>query len=194
MTFYKKIVYLKAIGCAIHLNFIQEVKDTINNLKRKEKQMKRNSIYGLIVLFFMFCMLGTAIASETATKEECMAKCKEAADMFKAKGLAATLAVINDKAGPFVWKDSYVFCIDMETKANVAHPITPNLIGKNLMGTKDTNGKLFFAEFHNVASGAGSGWVDYMWPKPGEKDPSPKITYVLKVPGQNVFVAAGIYK
>ena len=157
--------------------------------------MKRNSIYGAIVLFFMFCMLGTAIAGETATKEECMAKCKEAADMFKAKGLEATLVAINDKAGPFVWKDSYVFCIDMETKAVLAHGVTPALVGKNMMGTKDANGKLFFAEFHNVAAGAaGSGWVDYMWPKPGEKDPSPKASYVYKVPGQNVFVAAGIYK
>ncbi|OGR27593.1 MAG: hypothetical protein A2277_06550 [Desulfobacterales bacterium RIFOXYA12_FULL_46_15] len=156
--------------------------------------MKRNLIHGLIVLFFMFCIQGAAMAAEPATKEECMAKCKEAADMVKAKGLEATLAVLNDKAGPFVWKDSYVFCISMETFAVIAHPVIPNLIGKNMMGTKDTNGKLFFAEFQNVAAGAGSGWVDYMWPKPGEKDPSPKSTYVYKIPGQNVFLGAGIYK
>ena len=156
--------------------------------------MKRNSICGLIVLFFMVCILGPAIAAEKATKEECMAKCKEAAEMFKAKGLEATLAVINDKAGPFVWKDTYVFCVDMETKNVLAHAVTPNLIGKSMMGTKDANGKLFVAELHNVAEGAGSGWVDYMWTKPGEKDPSSKTSYVYKVPGLNIFVVAGIYK
>lgn len=151
-------------------------------------------MYGLIVVFFLFCIFGTTIASEKATEEECIAKCKEAAEMFAAQGLEATLAVLNDKAGPFVWKDTYVFCIDMESKAVLAHAVTPNLVGKNLMGTKDANGKLFFAEFHNVANGEGSGWVEYMWPKPGEKTPSPKTSYVYKVPGQNLFVAAGIYK
>lgn len=160
----------------------------------RKREMKRNLIHGLIVLFFMFCIPWTAMSAETATKEECMAKCKEAAEMFKAKGLESTLVAISEKTGPFVWKDSYVFCISMETYAVIAHPVIPALIGKNMMSTKDVNGKLFFAEFQNVASGAGSGWVDYMWPKPGEKEPSPKSTYVYKVPGQNVFVGAGIYK
>ncbi|MFH1156076.1 MAG: cache domain-containing protein [Pseudomonadota bacterium] len=156
--------------------------------------MKRNIIQFLSIPLFLLCFLGTAIAGEIATQEECVAKCKAAADMVKEKGLEATLAVINDKNGPFVWKDTYVFCIDIDRQANIAHPITPKLIGKNLMGAKDANGKLFFAEFINVASTAGSGWVEYMWPKPGEKSPSPKSTYVYKVSDHNVFMAAGIYK
>jgi len=156
--------------------------------------MKKGMFIATIVSLFMFCIFGTAIASDIATQEECMAKCKEAADMVAEKGLEATLAVISDKEGPFVWKDTYVFCIDTEKKANVAHPITPNLVGKNLMHVKDVNGKLFFAEFINTANGAGSGWVEYMWPKPGEKTPSLKATYVYKVPGESVFMAAGIYK
>lgn len=172
----------------------QRGKSSLITYHERKREMKRNLIHGLIVLFFMFCIPGAAMAAETATKEECVAKCKEATEMFKAKGLEATLAVLNDKAGPFVWKDTYVFCIDMETNTVIAHAATPNLIGKNLMGTKDVGGKLFFAEFKNVAAGAGSGWVDYMWPKPGEKNPSPKTSYVYKVPGLNIYVAAGIYK
>ncbi len=156
--------------------------------------MKKTSIMVTLISLFMFCVIGTAIATEKATQEECMAKCKEAADMVKEKGLDATLAVIMDKAGPFVWKDTYIFCIDIEKKANVAHPIKPKLIGKNLMHVKDVNGKLFFAEFINLAKGQGAGWVEYMWPKLGEKKPSTKATYVYKVPGESVFMAAGIYK
>jgi signal transduction histidine kinase len=156
--------------------------------------MKKRSLMVTLVSLFMFCIMGTGIAAENATKEECMAKCKQAADMVKEKGLEATLAVINEKTGPFVWKDTYIFCIDIEKKANVGHPIKPKLIGKNLMHVKDVNGKLFFAEFINTATGAGSGWITYMWPKPGEKKPSPKATYVYKVPGESVFMAAGIYE
>jgi hypothetical protein len=33
-----------------------------------------------------------------------------------------------------------------------------------------------------------------MWPKPGKKKPVPKITYVFKVKGLPVLMAAGIYK
>jgi signal transduction histidine kinase len=160
----------------------------------KGEKMRKSLIHVCIISLFMLCAFGIATAGETATQDECIAKSKEAADLIKSKGLEAALAVINDPKGPFVWKDSYVFSIEMEKKTVVAHPITPTLIGKNLMGMKDVNGKMFFAEFQNVAAGPGSGWVDYMWPKPGEKDPSPKSTYVYRVPGQNVFVAAGFYK
>ena len=59
---------------------------------------------------------------------------------------------------------------------------------------KDVNGKMFFAEFVNVAKDKGEGWVDYMWPKPGDKTPVPKVTYVYKVPDFPVAVAAGIYE
>ncbi len=156
--------------------------------------MKKMLLMVSLVSFFMICFIGTAVSAEKATKEECMAKCKQAADMAEAKGLEATLAAIMDKNGPFVWKDTYVFCIDIDKKANIAHPIKPKLIGKNLMHVKDVNKKLFFAEFVNTAKGQGSGWVDYMWPKPGEKKPSPKATYVYKVPGKSVLMAAGIYE
>lgn len=146
-----------------------------------------------LISIFLFCMVPMASA-ETATAEECIQKCKQAAAMVSEKGLEATLAAVQDKNGPFVWKDSYVFCIDINKKANVAHPIKPKLVGKNLMHVKDVNGKLFFAEFINTAREKQAGWVDYFWPKPGEKKPSPKTTYVFKVPGESVFMAAGIYK
>ncbi|MFH1137706.1 MAG: cache domain-containing protein [Pseudomonadota bacterium] len=155
--------------------------------------MKRN-VCVLLSLAAVFLLVNLAAAQEKATKEECVAKSKEAAQMVLDKGVEEAFKAINDKSGPFVWKDSYVFCIDMEKKANVAHPINPNLIGKNMMAAKDKNGKMFFAEFINVATAQGEGWVSYMWPKPDEKTPSPKITYVYRVPGHNLLMAAGIYE
>lgn len=156
--------------------------------------MKKKWTISVLVSLVVLTFAGLGVTQETATKEECMEKCKQAAEMVKEKGLEETLAVIMDTNGPFVWKDTYVFCIDIEKKANIAHPITPKLIGKNLMHVKDTGGKLFFAEFINTATEKGSGWVEYMWPKPGEKTPSKKLTYVYKVPGESVFMAAGIYE
>lgn len=156
--------------------------------------MKKRILTSMLIVCVSIVFAGFAVAADKATKDECMAKCKEAAAMVKEKGLEATLETINDKNGPFVWKDTYVFCLDLDKTCNVAHPIKPKLIGKNLMAAKDANGKLFFAEFINVAKGKGEGWVSYMWPKPGEKTPSPKLAYVYKVPGQNVAMLAGIYQ
>jgi signal transduction histidine kinase len=51
-------------------------------------------------------------------------------------------------------------------------------------------------EFIETAKTKGSGWVDYMWPKPGEKNPSKKLSYVkrTKMPdGEMVIVGAGTY-
>lgn len=157
--------------------------------------MKKKFLAVTLVLFLSVCFSGLAVAGETATRDECVAKCKEAVKMAKEIGLEATYKKINDKNGPFVWKDGYVFCFNIDTSTMVAHPIKPALIGKMLMGIKDVNGKQFFVDFCNVAKSAkGEGWVDYMWPKPGERKPSPKITFVCRVPGESVAVGAGIYK
>jgi signal transduction histidine kinase len=49
-------------------------------------------------------------------------------------------------------------------------------------------------EMVDVAKDKGEGWVEYMYPKPGEDAPSKKISYIYRVPGQNLFVGAGIYE
>ncbi len=147
-----------------------------------------------LVLMFTLVVLGPAMASEKATKDECIAKVKAAAEMAKNKGMDATLAEIGKRDGAFVWKDSYVFAINPDSGKVVVHPIKPKLAGKMMTGLKDVNGKMFFIEFISTGKEKGEGWVDYMWPKPGEKKPSPKVTYVYKVPEQSIIFLAGVYK
>ncbi len=53
--------------------------------------------------------------------------------------------------------------------------------GNDGCGRKDVNGKLFHDEFMNVIHDKGSGWVDYMFPKPGQTQPSRKWSYVKAV-------------
>jgi cytochrome c len=75
-------------------------------------------------------------------------------------------------------------------------PTQPELEGKNLTDVKDANGKLWTREFIETAKTKGSGWIDYMWPKPGEDKPSKKISYIKKAKmpdGETVIVGAGIY-
>ena len=151
---------------------------------------KKFCIIFILVLFTM----GSAFAGANASKKECVRKCKQAASLVSKVGLKKALKIINNKKGPYVWKDTYVFSVDTKKQTVIAHPIKPQLIGKKLLLLKDVNGKMFFAEFINIAKTKGSGWVEYMWPKPEEKKPVPKITYIFKVKELPVLMAAGIYK
>ncbi len=148
----------------------------------------------ILVLILGLFLAGSALA-DSATKDECVAKCKEAAQLIQDKGLDAAIAEINNKTGKFVWKDSYVFLMDLNGKM-LAHPMSPGLIGKDLMGTKDKGdpGKFLFKEFVELAKSKPDGWVDYMWANPGDPKPRKKITYIYRVPGKDLFVGAGIYE
>jgi len=75
------------------------------------------------------------------------------------------------------------------------HPIKHKMEGKELIGLKDITGKRFFVEMTNIAKEKGSGWVDYMWPKPGEKNPSKKVSYIKKcvVDGEDLILGCGVY-
>ncbi len=146
-----------------------------------------------LVVLSVFSASSAALA-EMATKQECIAKVQAAVKLATVKGEEEAIKQIGDKAGPFVWKDSYVIATTSDQTITLAHPIKPDLVGKNLMAIKDVNGVMFFAEISRIASSPeGKGWVDYMWPKPGEKDPSPKHSYVEKVPGMNVAIIAGYH-
>lgn len=155
--------------------------------------MKRTVISLVVFGFiFVFC-LGLSLAEEKATKEECVAKCKEAVALIKEVGFEAAKAKLSDPKGPFVWKDSYVFVQDME-QMMVVHPVNPKLVGKSMKGIKDAKGTMFNYEMQELINKSGEGWVSYVWPKPGATEPSPKTSYVLRVPGENLWVGAGIYE
>jgi signal transduction histidine kinase len=156
--------------------------------------MKKAAVLTLALLFGLF-LAADAVAAETGTKDECMAKSKEAAKMINEKGLDAASKEISNKQGKFVWKDTYVFLMDLDGKM-LAHPMSPALIGKNVLDMKDKGdpGKYLFKDFVSVAKGKGEGWVDYMWANPGDPKPRKKITYIYRVPGKDLFVGAGIYE
>ncbi len=154
----------------------------------------RKAAVTLLVLTFGLFLAATAFA-DSATKDECVAKSKEAAQFILDKGLDAGVKEINNKQGKFVWKDTYVFLMDLDGKM-LAHPMSPALIGQGLLDRKDKGepGKLLFKEFVELAKTKGEGWVDYMWANPGDPKPKKKISFIYRVPGKNLLVGAGIWE
>ena len=106
----------------------------------------------------------------------------------------ASFALLRDPSGPFLAKDAYVFVTD-SSGVELVNPAFPNLEGRSLLDVKDTQGKQLVREMLDVAQKKGSGWVDYMWPKPGEAVATQKTTYVSKanIAGKWLLVGAGVY-
>lgn len=86
----------------------------------------------------------------------------------------------------------YFWVNDMQTRM-VMHPISPQLEGKDLSGTKDPNGKHLFSEFVNTVKKSGEGYVEYQWPQPGSDKPVDKISYVKGFAPWGWVIGSGVY-
>jgi methyl-accepting chemotaxis protein len=85
----------------------------------------------------------------------------------------------------------YFFIQSFETKM-LMHP-SPALEGKDVSDLKDSTGKHFTAEMTAVAKSSGSGFVFYLWPKPGDQTPVQKITYVKGFSPWGWIIGSGVY-
>ncbi|MDX2471746.1 MAG: cache domain-containing protein [SAR324 cluster bacterium] len=79
-------------------------------------------------------------------------------------------------------------------KANmIMHPIKPALNGKDLSQMEDPNGLKIFSEFASLGKEQGQGFVKYYWPKPGYKNPQPKISFIKAFPDWQWVLGTGVY-
>ncbi len=157
--------------------------------------MKKFLTFGI----FMLSLVGNSFANDgKATKEECIQKSKEAAIMLKTDK-AAAIAEIANKEGKFVWKDTYVFLVELPGKM-LAHPMKPSLTElPSLLEVTDktedkSKAKFIFEDFKDVAeSKDGEGWITYQWTTTDGKI-ADKETFIYRVGGTEMYVGAGIYK
>jgi len=116
-----------------------------------------------------------------------------AAALIEKEGKSA-FNTLRDKSSQFVFLGTYIF-VDTPQGIEVVNGGFPDVEGKNLFDYKDPNGKYLTREIINTALTKGSGWVDYLWPKPGKINSSKKHTYVKKAVygGETFAVGAGAY-
>ena len=139
--------------------------------------MKRSKIFAGVMGAFLSVVLCTAaVGQDKATAREVVAKVREAASILSKTG---DVAQFDQKQSPWVWKNTYIFVENCDKKVMAAHPMHPELVGKDLTSIKDTRGKslypnpeLFCEKVQETHRGI---WSDYWWPKPGEKEGSHKI-------------------
>ncbi|MEI6456937.1 MAG: cache domain-containing protein [bacterium] len=158
-------------------------------------------VFGLIVLLLF------AVSCSDERKEfeqyefyetkNLVAFVEDAAGLLQTKGIVAfrDFAQKNSK-----WQSGnrYLFAYDLQGTC-IFHPVTPELIGRNIINMKDLNGKPVIGEIVQIASNIKHpyGWVHYLWMEPGEIYPEYKSSYIMRVtdPAGHIFaIGSGNYK
>ena len=159
--------------------------------------MKRKTVTNLLITCGVVCLFySPAFSADSPQSPEAkrlVALVDKAVALTESKGKSA-FPEFKKKDSEWLKGETYIFIADMSGTI-LMHPANPELETKSIIDIKDANGKAFMREFIETAK-KGSGWVDYMWPKPGEKTPSKKRSYIksAKMPsGEMVLVGAGIY-
>jgi cytochrome c len=129
----------------------------------------------------------------SAQAKQIEAMVNKAAELVNKTGKAA-FAEFRKNGSEWWSGNTYLFVYDL--KSNVLlNPAFPQREGTNTTGQKDAAGKLFHHDFITTVQSKGSGWVDYMFPKPGQTQPSQKWSYVkaVNVDGTPGLIGAGFY-
>jgi len=136
-------------------------------------------------------LLGTAHAADQGTAAEAEAMVKKAVAYIKAQGAEkAYEEFTNGKS--FKDRDLYIIVYDLTGK-NLAQGANPKLVGKNLIGLKDPDGKPLIQMFVDLATSKGKGWVEgYKFLNPVTQKMETKAMYLERV--GDTLVGCGIYK
>jgi cytochrome c len=152
----------------------------------------------ILSVVVLSAMLTPAFADETPPPSE-RSKAVEtlvikAAALVEKESKARAFAKFKMKESEWLHGDTYLYAYDF--KGNVLlNAAFPEREGTNIAGQKDAKGKPFQDQILQVAATKGAGWVSYMFPKPGQTEPSEKWAFVKKVTfdGTPGLIASGFY-
>ena len=154
----------------------------------------------LVIGFAFITLLAAAspaisqqIPPPSAQAEQTETLVNKAAALIDKNGKAA-FTEFRKRDSEWFHETTYLFVYDLKGDV-LLNPAFPMREGTKVTGQKDARGKLFHDDIIKTAETKGSGWVDYMFPKPGQTEPSQKWAYVKKVTMDGVpgLVASGFY-
>jgi signal transduction histidine kinase len=114
-----------------------------------------------------------------------------AAAYAQENGRTAALLAFNNRSGPFVTGDVYVYALDYDGNA-LALPFQPDKVGTNFLAIRDAAGKPY-TEIEIQLVKSGGGYILYRYPVPADNATSQlKISYVRPV-DDTYWIGAGVY-
>ena len=130
-------------------------------------------------------------AAEQGSAAEAEVMAKKAVAYIKANGQEKSAQEFT-KGTAFKDRDLYIAYTGLDGTV-LGHGGNPKLVGKNLIGLKDPDGKPFFQMLVDLAKNKGKGWSeDYKFLNPVSNKLENKAMYVERVDGN--WIGVGIYK
>ena len=159
--------------------------------------MLKAKYFILLLTLVGLSLFAAVVSAQEVTDEEITALVSKVCQEIAADA-PGTLARIVAAEHPYKNADNpafYVFVYDTDVEI-VAHP-KAKLVGKSYKGKPDLKGNMFRDEIVAGALKDGTGWVNYVYQKPGEKGLRPKMTYfqlVVGSDGEQYVVCSGKYR
>lgn len=145
----------------------------------------------LVCVSAMGLVMSGAAHADQGTAAEAEAMVKKAVAYIKANGTEkAYEEFTNGKS--FKDRDLYIIVYDLNGK-NLAQGANPKLVGKDLIGLKDPDGKPLIKMFADFMKSKDKGWVEgYKFLNPVSQKIEGKAMYLERV--GDTMVGCGIYK
>lgn len=139
--------------------------------------MQRRIPHGLAALSLVVAS-SLAAAADHATPREARALFDQAVSYLKANGPDKSWKAFNNRTGPFVKKDLYVYVIDNKGTyiANGAAPI--DLVGLNVLDTVDASGNPLFRNMIAVTDKQQEAKIRYVWLNRKSNHVEPKVAWL----------------
>ena len=143
-------------------------------------------ILGIIAAAGMFSL---ANAEDRATMDEANAMATKAAAFVAEHGVDEAKVAFETPGGEWHDRDLYVIIEKKGEGVLLAHGVKPALVGRDMSGLKDADGKAFVME---IAAVEGEGTVDFKWQNPKTDAIEDKTSFCKQV--EAVIVCVGAYK
>ncbi len=121
--------------------------------------------FAIAMLVVVFLVGSVHAAGVRGTAPEAIKMVEKAVALIARDGADKAFKEISNPKGPFVDRDLYVWVVDLKGVIR-AHSGDPSMVGKNMLDTRDMDGKAFIRDLIRQARVKDTGWVDYKWPHP----------------------------
>ena len=139
--------------------------------------MQRRIHHGLAALSLVVAST-LAGAAEHATPREARALFDQAVKYLQTNGTDKSWKAFNNRTGPFVKKDLYIYVIDTKGTyvANGAAPL--DLVGLNVLDTVDASGNPLFRNMIAVTDKQAEAKIRYVWLNRKSNHVEPKVAWL----------------
>jgi methyl-accepting chemotaxis protein len=141
----------------------------------------------------------TMVQDRLSTLESVLDTAKNIVASFQAKAASGAMTVEDAQKAALAelrlmkYGDMGYVYVSNTKPVVLMHPVRPEFVGKDATNMLDPTGKATYVETSKMAKTNGRGYVDMMFPRPGQKEAVPKRVAVRYVPEWDWVVLTGLY-